>query len=339
MSTELLLGASLLVALIAYALLGGADYGGGMWDLLASGPRRRSQRELIEHAIGPIWETNHVWLILVIVVLLTGFPLAFAALSTTLFIPLTLLLFGVVLRGAAFTFRAHDEARDDVRARWGLAFSISSVFTPLLLGAVVGAIASGRLHVAPDGTPLSAPMAWLSPFTCATGLLTAALFAFLAAVYLTVEATGALREDFRRRALGAGGVVVAAALATGLLGRAAAPVLFAGLTSRPWSVPFFLVTLAVAAGALVAILTRRVLTARVLAAAEVGLLITSWAAGQFPYLVVPDLTLDAAAAPARTQVALLVALALGALTLVPSLWLLFRVFKGAGSGSNVTPTH
>ena len=337
MSTELLLGITVLVALIAYALLGGADYGGGIWDLLASGPRRKAQRDLIEGAIGPIWEANHVWLILVIVVVFTGFPLAFAAISTTLFIPLTLLLFGIVLRGAAFTFRAHDEARDEVQARWGLAFSLSSVITPLVLGAVVGALASGRLRLAADETPLSGSMAWLSPFTVATGILTAGLFAFLAAVYLTVEARGELVEDFRRRALAAGGVVLVAALvAFGLCWRES-PMVFAGLTGRWWSVPHLLATGAASLGALQGLLRHRFVAARIFATAEATLLITGWAAAQLPYLVVPDMTLAEAAAPRPTQVALLVALGIGALTLVPSLWLLFRVFKGPGArGSGVS---
>ena len=339
MSTELLLAMAVLVALIAYALLGGADFGGGIWNILASGPRRKAQRDLIEGAIGPIWEANHVWLILVIVVLFTGFPLAFAAISTTLFIPLTLVLFGIVMRGAAFTFRAYDEARDEVQARWGLAFSVSSVITPLLLGAMVGALASGRLRLAPDGTPLSNSMAWLSPFTVATGILTASLFAFLAAIYLAVEAKGELVEDFRRRAIWAGGLVFVAALVSlGLCWRES-PVIFSGLTGRWWSVPILLATGGAALGAFLGLLRHRFVAARILAAAEAALLITGWAAAQLPYLVVPDVMLVNAAAPVPTQVALLVALGIGALTLVPSLWLLFRVFKGPGARGEGGASH
>ena len=138
-AAEILAGA-VVVALNAYVLLAGADFGGGAWDLLATGPRRQRQRDLIAHAIGPVWEANHVWLILVIVVLFTGFPVAFAAVSTTLFVPLTLLLFGIVLRGAAFTFRAYDHGGDRTQARWGLVFSAASVLAPLVLGASVGAL-------------------------------------------------------------------------------------------------------------------------------------------------------------------------------------------------------
>jgi len=331
-----LLGAALLGALAAYALLGGADYGGGIWDLLASGTRRAEQRALVERAIGPIWEANHVWLILVIVVLFTGFPVAFAAVSTTLFVPLTLLLFGIVLRGAAFTFRAYH-AGDRVQARWGLLFSAASVLAPLLLGASVGALASGRLRVSPDGMPLSAPGDWLAPFPALTGLLACALFAFLAAVYLSVEARGALQEDFRRRALGAGMAVFLLALATALLSAREAPLVFRGLTARAWSLPLHLATGAAAVAAFWALWRRRFPLARLAAAAQVALIVAGWGASQYPYLVVPDVTLASASAPPATQRLLLGALGLGGLTLFPSLWLLFRVFKGrrppaAGAG-------
>jgi len=327
MTTALALGAVALASLVVYALLGGADYGGGIWDLLASGPRKVAQRDLVERAIGPIWEANHVWLILVVVVLFTGFPAAFGAISTTLFVPITLLLFGIVLRGAAFTFRAYADG-DALQARWGLVFSASSVLAPLTLGAVVGALASGRLRVAPDGTPRSDPMAWLTPFSASTGLLAAALFAFLAAAYLAVEADGDLRRDFRARAGAAGAAVFAAALLAAVLSWREAPLVFEGLTARPWSLPLHLATGAAALLAFWALWTDRVRAARFFAAAQAALIVVGWGAAQYPFLVVPDVTLAGAAAPARTQVLLLWALGAGALTLIPSLWLLFRVFKG-----------
>src|SRR4030095_15270455 len=142
MSLELLVAASMLVSLTFYALLGGADYGGGVWDLFSRGPRADDQRTLIANAIGPIWEANHVWLILVVVILFTAFPVAFATIAIALHIPLTLLLIGIVLRGSAFTFRTYDSQRDSVQQRWGSLFSIASVITPVLLGIVLGAISS-----------------------------------------------------------------------------------------------------------------------------------------------------------------------------------------------------
>ena len=156
MPSEVLLGGAIVVALMLYVLLAGADFGGGVWDLLAFGPRRARQRQAIEHAIGPIWEANHVWLILVVVVMFTAFPTAFAALSTSLHVPLTLFLGGVVFRGSAFAFRSFDggagagsgaDRGDRAQRRWGLIFSLASLISPLLLGMTVGAIASGRIRV------------------------------------------------------------------------------------------------------------------------------------------------------------------------------------------------
>ena len=212
MPTELMLGGVLVAVFILYALFGGADFGGGVWDLLASGPRAAEQRALIARAIGPVWEVNHVWLIIGLVVLFSGFPRAFAALMVGLHVPLTLLLLGIVFRGTAFTFRAYDARGDRVQRRWGLVFSGASVLSPALLGLCVGAVAMEDLA------------AWTSPFALAVGALALCLFAFLAAVYLTAETSApALQEDFRRRALGAGGAVFLAALAVLGLARDGAP--------------------------------------------------------------------------------------------------------------------
>ena len=328
MTPPVLLGGVILAALVAYSLLGGADFGGGIWDLLASGPRKGEQRRLIEHAIGPIWEANHVWLILVVVVLFTAFPAAFGAISTTLFVPLSMLLVGSVLRGAAFTFRTYDDRGDRTQERWGLVFSASSVVAPLLLGIVVGALASGRLRVSGGIAPLSSQAAPFSAFACVCGLFACAVFAFLAATYLSVEAEGELREDFRRRAIGAGlAVFVTAALAAGA-SYLEAPVIFRGLTARGWSVPLHLATAIAAVAAFAALLGRRVRAARFAAAVQVSLVVLGWGASQYPFLIVPDLTIYNASGPRTTQVILLVTLAAGAVTLLPSLWLLFRVFKG-----------
>ncbi|HSP80544.1 MAG TPA: cytochrome d ubiquinol oxidase subunit II, partial [Myxococcaceae bacterium] len=129
MSTELALGGALVAAFVLYALFGGADFGGGVWDLLASGPRKAEQRALVAKAIGPVWEVNHVWLIIGVVILFAGFPRAFAVLSVALHVPLTLLLLGIVFRGTAFTFRTYDERGDEVQRRWGLVFSLASVLS------------------------------------------------------------------------------------------------------------------------------------------------------------------------------------------------------------------
>jgi cytochrome d ubiquinol oxidase subunit II len=326
MLTELALAGTILGALCLYFLLGGADFGGGVWDLLASGPRAGAQRRAVEAAIGPIWEANHVWLILVVVVLFTAFPPAFAAISVALHVPLTLFLVGVVLRGSAFAFRASD--RDRRQGRWGLLFSMASTIAPLLLGAVVGALCSGNVRVEGGIVTGGFFRPWLAPFPLAIGLFAVALCAFLAATYLTVEVQDPpLRDDFRRRALMAGVAVGAIALLAFALSARGAPRVYAALVARRWSWPFHLLTAAAAVMALAALATRRFRLARAAAAVQTVLILGGWALAQYPYLIVPDLTLANVAASPRTQRLLLVALAAGVPVLLPSLLVLFRVFK------------
>jgi cytochrome d ubiquinol oxidase subunit II len=315
-------------ALTIYALLGGADYGGGVWDLFAFGKRAPAQRALIADAIGPVWEANHVWLILVIVVLFTAFPPAFAAISTALHIPLTLLLIGIVLRGTTFTFRAHDVKRDDVQRRWSLVFSIASIITPLLLGIVLGAIASGTIRVE-NGVVVSGFLkSWLAPFPVAVGFFALSLFAFLAAVYLTVEASeNELQDDFRLRALIAGIAVGILALTVFILAGTGAPTVRAGISRSWWALALHLGTAVVAVGAFYALWTRKYRLARLCAAAQVTLILLGWAFAQFPYLVEPDMTIYSAAAPRATLQLLFVAIAAGVLILFPSYYYLFRIFK------------
>ncbi len=293
------LAAIIAVSLTAYVLLGGADFGGGVWDLLSSGPRRDAQRNLIAHAIGPIWEANHVWLILVIVLLFTCFPPAFALLTIELHIPLSLMLIGIVWRGSAFAFRTYGRHDDVAEQRWGRTFAIASVATPVLLGVSMGTIASGALGQAAAGSFVERFVApWLAPFPWAVGLLALVLFAFLAAVYLTLEARDAeLQEDFRVRALVAAVVTFFAAFGVLLLSGGAAPLVRHGLISAPWAIPLHALTGAAAVTAIAALWTRRYRVARVAAAAQVALILWGWLLAQFPYLVPPRFTIDAAAAP------------------------------------------
>jgi cytochrome bd ubiquinol oxidase subunit II len=329
MVTEHLLAGVMVVSLVLYVVLAGADFGGGVWDLLASGPRRAEQRALVEKAIGPVWEANHVWLILVVVVLFGSFPSAFAAISVALHVPLVLFLVGVVFRGSAFTFRAYDTRGDEAQQRWGLFFSLASVAAPVVLGCMVGALASGRIRVT-DGVVTSGFFAvWLAPFPILVGLFALCLFAFLAATYLAWEADSPeLADDFRRRALIAGAVVGVLALFTFAASFSGAPLICAGLTKRPWTWPQHALTAAAALTAFVALWKRRFAIARYAAAAQTAFILLGWAASQYPYLVAPDVTLAGAAANPRTQHLVLVALGVGSVVLFPPLFVLYRVFKG-----------
>jgi cytochrome d ubiquinol oxidase subunit II len=333
LTPALLVALVVMVALNAYALLAGADFGGGVWDLFASGPRKEAQRRLIAGAMGPVWEANHVWLILVVVLLFTCFPAVFSRLGILLHIPLSLMLVGIVLRGSAFTLRGYGGAADRAQRRWGTVFSGASVVTPILLGMMVGTVASGRLAVGGGDAGFAAGYVrpWLSPFTVATGLFALSLFAFLAAVYLTVESRErGLQEDFRRRALASGGSVFLAAGAALLLASgddSGAPLMWRGLTGSGWAGPLHLATAASAVTAFGALWARRYRTARIAAGAQVSLILWGWGASQYPYLVPPDLTIQGAAAPAVTLKLVLAALAVGAVVLIPSLYYLFRVFK------------
>ncbi len=321
--------ALLALSLNAYVLLGGADFGGGVWDMLATGPRRARQREVISHAIGPIWEANHVWLILAIVLAFTCFSPVFARIMTVLHIPLSLMLVGIVLRGSAFTFRTYDDEHDAAQRRWGRIFSSASVLTPLLLGVSLGAVASGRVVAPTQGTFADRFVEpWLTPFAFGVGLLTLALFACLAAVFLTLEPRDReLVEDFRRRALGAGVAVFLASALVLLLSFQAAPLLSRGLTGSGWALPLHLATAASAIAVFATLWTRRFRLARVLVGLQVSLIFWGWTVSQYPYLVPPDLTIHGAAAPEITLRLTLWALGLGTLVLAPSLAYLFRVFK------------
>ncbi len=325
---ELLLAGVLMVSLNLYALGAGADFGGGVWDMLASGPRERAQRDAVAHAIGPIWEANHVWLILVIVVLFVAFPVAFAALATALHIPLTLMLVGIVLRGSAFAFRSYGGDDDATQRRWGRTFAMASVVTPVMLGVCAGALASGAIRVRDGRVTTGFIAAWLAPFPFAIGFFTLALFAFLAAVYLTLEADDReLRADFRRRALAAAVAVGAMALVSFIFSGTGAPSIRRGLAREWWSIPFQAVTGLAALGAIGALWTRRFGLARILAMAQVTLILWGWGLAQFPYLVEPDLTFASAAAPDSVLRPMVVALAAGVVLLGPSLAYLYHVFK------------
>ncbi len=317
----------ILVALTAYVLLGGADFGGGIWDLLADGPRKTRQRELIAHAIGPVWEANHVWLILAMVLLFTCFPRAFARIAIALHVPLTLMLIGIVLRGSAFVFQAYGAGAGE---GWRRVFAIASLVTPVLLGVCVGAVASGAIGAAvgiPGETFYALYVApWLTSFSLAVGLLTLTCFAYLAAVYLTLETRDPeLQADFRLRAIVSGvWVLMMAGLALAL-----AP--HRNVVDHRLAVLMGLAALS----AFWALWQRRYGVARIAAAAAVALILWGWGVAQYPFILPPALTIGGAAAPPITLELALIAVGVGAMVLFPSLYYLFKVFK-ARTGLSVS---
>jgi cytochrome bd ubiquinol oxidase subunit II len=313
----------LLLAVVAYAVFGGADFGAGYWDLIAGGSERgQHPRDMIERSIGPVWEANHVWLIFIFVVLWTSFPEAYASITLTLFVPLTIAALGIVLRGASFAFRkAVVRLRD--RRTFGAAFAASSVLVPYCMGAVAGGIASGRVPA--GGQPGDPVHSWINPTSILGGALAVAAVAYLAAVYLVWDARrlddAEMVEYFRRRAIVAAGIVAIMGIVGIFVLRADAPYLFHGLVSRALPLPILSAVCGV--GALVLLIRKAARGARVLAVVAVASVIVAWGDAQWPYILPESLTFSAAAAPTGTLTAVLVVVVLAILIVVPGFVLLY----------------
>jgi cytochrome bd ubiquinol oxidase subunit II len=332
---------TLWLGVTAYAVFGGADFGAGFWDLAAGGTRRgAAPRALIADAIGPVWEANHTWLIFDLVILWTAFPPAFAAIMSTLFVPLTLAALGIVLRGAAFAFRPVAEGLPGRRAA-GAVFAISSVVTPFFLGAAGGAIASGRV---PAGNAVGDPWAsWLNPTSTLVGLLAIATCAYLAAVFLVADARRRSQPElvayFLRRATLA--ALVAGALALVGIGvlRVDAPILAGELTRRGW--PLVLASAVLGTTALLLLRREAPRGTRVLAVGAVVAVVWGWGVAQYPDILPGSLSLADAAAPSGSLEALLVVFVAAALVIAPSLGLLYYLdqrsrLEGHGIGSDLS---
>ena len=311
----------------AYVLFGGADFGAGLWDLVAGGAEAGArQRARIEHSIGPVWEANHVWLIFALVVVWTAFPSAFAAIMATLSVPLTAVAFGVILRGSAFAFRK-SVTEPALRRLFGAAFALSSVVTPFFLGAATGAIASGRVPTRVGAGDVL--RSWLNPSGVLGGVLAVGVCSYLAAVYLCADARRAgeddLAEGFRRRAVLMGALVGVVALAGIAVLHQDAPRLFGRLTGV--ALPVILASAALGLASLVLLAVRRYVAVRVTAALAVTAVLWGWAVGQYPMLLGTHLDIGEAAAPEAVLRPLIAVLAGGTALLVPSLLLLYGMFQ------------
>jgi cytochrome d ubiquinol oxidase subunit II len=317
--------AVLWIGVTLYAVFGGADFGSGFWTLIAGGGERRKRaRGLIDWAIGPVWEANHVWLIFMLVTLWTGFPEAFASVMSTLFIPLSLAALGIVLRGAGFAFH-RVAARSSARRVAEAAFAISSVLTPFFMGTVVGAVASGRVPVGnAEGDPVTS---WLNPLSLLLGALFVATGAYLAAVFLVSEARRFSDPDlvgyFATRALAAAVVAGALAVAGIFVLRDDARYIYDGLTSE--GLPLVLLSVICGVAALVLLWRGARRGVRPLAVGAVAAVIWGWGAAQYPYLLPQTLTIEQGAGASATLTAVLVVFGIAVVVVLPSLALLFTL--------------
>jgi cytochrome d ubiquinol oxidase subunit II len=308
-----------------YAVLAGADFGAGIWQLLAGrGERARRIREHAHNSMAPVWEANHVWLIFVLVVVWTGYPVAFASMASTLAVALTAAGLGIVLRGVAYALRSGSTSRVELRAIDTMT-AAGSVMAPFALAAAAGAIASQRVPVGNAAGDLWS--SWLNPTSIMAGLLALLSSAYLAAVYLAADARRAGDEEmaatFRVRALASGSVAGVAAIAGALVVRSDARWIFDRLVDTP-AVLSVAVSLLAGAATLVLVARRRLDAARVSAAVAVAAVVGGWALAQNPVLL-PGLTVREAAAPDNVLVLLVISILAGGLILFPSLGLLFRL--------------
>jgi cytochrome d ubiquinol oxidase subunit II len=301
--------AALWLSIIVYAALGGADFGGGIWYLFTFGKRKADQKSLISRAIGPVWEANNVWIIYLIVGLYTAFPVVSAVLAISLFIPFTLALIGIVLRGAAFAFESHISEALAARAIWGQLFSTASIIAPFFFGTSAAAVASGQIRVVHGNIPVVVFSAWLTPFAIVIGLLALAICSSLAAVYLTVEAERRqdeeLERSFRTRAFIALGAIAILGAVGFILASSQANILWNGLIHQAlWAI---IVTVLIGVATAGALFFKRYKIARILIIMETGAILGTWGLAQNPYLI---------------------SAAIGMSILIPSMWFLFHVFKG-----------
>jgi cytochrome d ubiquinol oxidase subunit II len=315
----------ILVGLAAYAVLGGADFGAGFWQLLGGrGARDKALREHAHHAVGPVWEANHVWLIFVLVVCWTAYPTAFGSIASTLAVPLFIAGIGIILRGTAYALRSGAETGGEQR-RIEVATAVSSILTPFALGAVIGGIASGRVPVGNARGDLVT--SWLNPTSLMLGVIAVATAAYLAAVYLAADAVRIKRPElelaFRTRALVMSVVAGAAALAGLAVVHNDAHRIWDGLTGGAGLVAVILSALAGAA-TIAFVWSKRYEPARMTAAVAVAAIIAGWGLAQRPQFL-PGLSIEQAAAGRSVIIATLIALALGAVLLVPSLALLYSL--------------
>ena len=329
--------AILWIGVLAYAVFGGADFGSGVWDLLAgNADRGAATRKRIDRSIGPVWEANHVWLIFVIVYLWTGFPDAFAAIMTALFMPFVLAGVGIIFRGGAFVFRKSSTTFGQARF-FGVLFATSSLVTPFFFGAAVGTLASGRVPLDGEVDPLTV---WLNPTAFLGGVLAVGTCAWLAAVFLAADSASDDQEELARaftaRALVTGAMLGLVALVGIVVLETDAPTLADGL--ERWGAPLVVASAAGGLSAMWLLRRGKPEAARVPATVAVVAIVLGWGVGQYPWLLVDEIEIADAAGADSTMWGLIATFGLAAATAVPALlWLLRLTHQGDLSGSEVRP--
>ena len=326
------------ISLLLYCLLGGADYGAGILEVFIGKAGNKEQKQIISKALGPVWEANHIWLILVVVILFAGFPPIYSDLMTALHIPILILLLGIIARGCAFTFRAYDIDDEKAYTIYSRVFAVSSFISPIMLGIIAGALSLGRISLEAQASFYEQYLApWLSFFPLSIGLFTASLFSFLAAVYLLGEIDDdEIRAQFRKKAVWANFF----SLITGGLVFLSAELLNFSLLGFFLSDPLALVCLLLATALLYVVWNEvgkgRYHRARFWVAAQVAFILIGWFHLQYPYAfqtIQGGVSFHEAAAPPATLRQLILALVIGLCLVVPLFVYLLRVFKGS-QGSN-----
>ena len=324
------------ISLLLYVLLGGADFGGGILELISRG----KASGIVSRAIAPVWEANHMWLILVVVILFVGFPTVYSTVLTALHIPVLLVLIGIILRGSAFTFRHYDIEEETPKAIYSSIFRYSSLFTTFFLGVTTGGIILGDITLDySQGFYAVYLNPWLNWFSLSLGIFLVILFAFLATIY-TLGETKEQRhvEQFTKIAK----YLIIALVMTGALVFATAeleghPLFFEFYHSIPSMVSVVLATLALP---LLWINLRRNnrQMLRLIAGFQTTMIVLGWFAIQFPVLVKindgMDITVQSLIAPKQTQLQLLIALIVGVLVVFPYMGYLYKTFKFGNKASD-----
>lgn len=313
----------MLMALTLYAILGGADFGAGVWEFTTAMQSTPKERRHVYAAIGPVWEANHVWLIFVLVILMNGFPGAFALIGKALWVPLLLALAGIVFRGASYVFRSYGRGSETQRTVWEVVFAIASTATPLFLGAAAGAVASGEF--AREATVAG----WLTSLSVFTGFYAVGMCAYLAAVYLTREADivgdSELAATWRKRSLSTGLWVGVLSLGGLVMVAIEAPQLAEGFLMRGW--PLILISLACGIGSLIETWRHNSTRAVIAASGAVAAVIWGWGVSQYPVVIPPTMTAVEVKAADNVLWMMLAVISLGTVLLFPALWYLFVLFK------------